>query len=175
MKLRLAGEAQESDVEILARTASSITARIDGQELEARFESTADGGLVRLAGRTARVLAVRHRDSILVAVGPAHFEFTAGAAAGRRRGRGLAAHEIVAPMPGKVLKILVAEGDQVASGAALIVLEAMKMETTLAAESAAVIGKIRVAAGAMVDHGAVLIELTPPVNPSAPESVPPAR
>jgi biotin carboxyl carrier protein len=168
MKLRLAGDPHEFEVEVVARKASSIRVRIDGEEVAAQFESSAAGDLIRLGGIAVHVAAVRRRDAILVAVGPAHFEFTTGADASRRRGRGLAAREIVAPMPGKVLKILVAEGDQVASGAALIVLEAMKMETTLSAEGAAVIGKIRVVAGAMVDHGAVLIELTPP--PPAPDS-----
>jgi len=174
MKLRLAGEALEFNVEIVARTPSSILVRIDGEELEAQL--AADGEVMRLGAVTARVATVRRRDSILVAVGPAHFEFTSGPVAGRRRGRGIAAREVVAPMPGKVLKILVAEDDRVEAGAALIVLEAMKMETTLAAEGPAVIGKICVEAGAMVDHGAVLLELSPPAaDSSGSESAPPVR
>jgi biotin carboxyl carrier protein len=48
----------------------------------------------------------------------------------------------------------------------------MKMETTLAAETTAVIKHVRVAAGETVDHGAVLIELSPPPASSAPESAP---
>ena len=67
---------------------------------------------------------------------------------------GLAAPEVDAPMPGKVLKMLVAEGEPVEHGDPLIVLEAMKMETTLYAESPAIVAKICVVAGQMVDHGA---------------------
>ena len=77
---------------------------------------------------------------------------------------------MTAPMPGKVLKILVSEGDTVAAGDLLVVLEAMKMETTLFAEGAAVIRKIGVTAGQMVDHGAVLLELSPAADSSASES-----
>lgn len=162
MKLKLAGEAREFDVEIVAREGASIHLRIDGEDVEARLESAVAGDLVQLAERRIKTAAARVRDAIMVAAGPAHFEFMPVEGAGRRRRGGLAAHEIVAPMPGKVLKILVAQGDTVEHGAPLLVLEAMKMETTLYAESPAAIAKVRVAAGDMVDHGAVLLELTPP-------------
>ena len=74
-------------------------------------------------------------------------------------------------MPGKVLKILVSDGQAVAAGDPLIVLEAMKMETTLFAEGAAVIRKVRVEANQMVDHGAVLLELSPAAGSSTSESL----
>jgi biotin carboxyl carrier protein len=64
---------------------------------------------------------------------------------------------------------LVAEGATVAAGEPLIVLEAMKMETTLYAESGAVVKKVRAEPGAMVDHGTVLLELSP-ADSSKPES-----
>ncbi len=77
------------------------------------------------------------------------------------------------PMLGKVLKVLVAEGQRVEHGEALIVLEAMKMETTLYAESAAVVARICVAPGQMVDHGTRLIELSPPGSAATPPESPP--
>jgi biotin carboxyl carrier protein len=49
------------------------------------------------------------------------------------------------------------------------VLEAIKMETTLYAESGAVVKKVRAEPGAMVDHGTVLLELSP-ADSSKPES-----
>jgi biotin carboxyl carrier protein len=71
--------------------------------------------------------------------------------------------------------VLVREGDAVVAGQALVVLEAMKMETALAAESEALVKRVLVAPGQMVDHGALLIELTPPApNPSKRESGSPA-
>jgi acetyl/propionyl-CoA carboxylase alpha subunit len=176
VKLKLANEIRELEIEIVSRKEDEITVRIDGAETRAALTNTSVGSLLRLNGRNYRVQAVRERDSILVSVGPFFYRFNFPEAGSRRRSRGLTSHEIAAPMPGKVLKILVKEGEQVEAGTPLIVLEAMKMETTLAAESPAMIAKIRAVAGAMVDHGAVLIELNPAAaqNPSAPESVPPA-
>jgi biotin carboxyl carrier protein len=178
MKLTLVGSQKIFDLEPLGAGKGSIKAKIDGEECEIKVQGSLFLSLNnRLALYDTSGMSHAGRQTIDVAVGPSHFEFEIlqeGAA--RRRSGGLASHEVVAPMPGKVLKVIVAEGDEVASGAPLIVLEAMKMETTLYAESAAVIVKIHVAAGAMVDHGAVLIELNPPPaqGPSAPESGSPA-
>jgi acetyl/propionyl-CoA carboxylase alpha subunit len=175
MKFKRAGEAREFEVEILAREGAELRVRIDGEEIAATLEAAADGGaILRIGARHVRIFGARTRNAIFVAAGPAAWEFVAvEGRAGRARG-GLAAAEVAAPMPGKVLRILVAEGDAVAAGQPLLVLEAMKMETTLYAEGAAVVKSIRAAAGAMVDHGAVLIEFSPaPADPSARESDPP--
>ncbi|MES2306003.1 MAG: biotin/lipoyl-containing protein [Gemmatimonadota bacterium] len=66
-----------------------------------------------------------------------------------------------APMPGLVVRIAVSEGDVVAAGAGLVVLEAMKMENELKAPAAGTVRGIRVAAGQAVEKGQVLLELVP--------------
>jgi biotin carboxyl carrier protein len=176
MKLTRAGDSREFDAEVISRDGIAIRVRVDGRELAAEFTPNADGaGVLALDGRRYPVFAARRNDSILVAVGPASFEFNTAEAASRRRARGLAAAEIIAPMPGKVLKVLVRAGDLVAAGQPLVVIEAMKMETMLAAESAAIVKQVRVEEGQTVDHGAVLIELSPPPPSSGPESAPRAR
>lgn len=71
----------------------------------------------------------------------------------------VAAPDIVAPMPGKVLQVPVQPGDHVAAGDTLLILEAMKMETRLTAEAAGSVAEVRVAAGDMVDGGQVLVVL----------------
>ncbi len=113
-------------------------------------------------------VAARQRDTILVALGPAQFEFAPSESTTRRRTSGSMAQTIAAPMPGKVLKILVEERQQVEAGAPLLVLEAMKMETTLYAEAPAIVAKIHAVTETMVDHGETLIELSPlpPATPS---------
>jgi propionyl-CoA carboxylase alpha chain len=63
---------------------------------------------------------------------------------------------LVAPMPGKVVKVLVAPDDAVAAGAPLVVLEAMKMEHTVRATSAGVVRAIHVAVGDQVDADRLL-------------------
>jgi biotin carboxyl carrier protein len=169
MKLRIAGESREYEVEVLPSEDGVISGRIDGEEWQVRTLGTflrSDGRFV--AYDTTRVSQAK-RDVVFVAVGPASFIFELlPDRAITHRSRGLASPEVVAPMPGKILKILVAEGESVEAGAPLIVLEAMKMETTLFAESPATIAKLRAVPGQTVDHGALLIELTPhpPAVPS---------
>ena len=64
-----------------------------------------------------------------------------------------------APIAGKVVKVLVAVGDTVAPGAAVIVLEAMKMENELAAERGGTVTAVHKAAGQAVDTGDLLVEI----------------
>lgn len=66
--------------------------------------------------------------------------------------------ELTAPMPGRVLKIFVKEGDEIQVGDSVLSLEAMKMENILKAEGVGVVRKICIAEGDIVDKGAVLIE-----------------
>jgi biotin carboxyl carrier protein len=174
MKVKQIGDSREIEVEIVARDGATMRARIDGVDLIAQFEPLADGAAVlQFDGRRVRIAGARTRNSVLVAAGPASFEFVPVEGRAGASRHGLAAPEVTAPMPGKILKLLVTEGDNVEHGQALAVLEAMKMETTLYAESAAVVKKISVAVGDMVDHGAVIIEFSPvPADPS--KSGPPA-
>ena len=63
---------------------------------------------------------------------------------------------IVSPMPGKIVAVLVAEGDAVREGQGVIVVEAMKMENELKASKDGIVRALNVAEGAAVDGGAVL-------------------
>ena len=66
---------------------------------------------------------------------------------------------LVSPMPGKVVKINVKEGDMVKEGTIMMVVEAMKMENNIVAAGTAKVKKILVAEGQMVDNKMQLIEL----------------
>ena len=66
---------------------------------------------------------------------------------------------VTAPMPGKVLDLLVAEGARVERGTPLLVLEAMKMEHTLTAPRAGTVASLGAAVGAQVEEGEVLVEI----------------
>ena len=84
---------------------------------------------------------------------------------GRRRRRAAASqaggdHAVAAPMPGRVVRVLVAPGDRVAAGQGLAVVEAMKMENEVAAPAAGVVSDVRAAPGDSVEAGAVLVTLT---------------
>ena len=67
------------------------------------------------------------------------------------------AKHIAAPMPGAVVAVAVAPGDEVAAGAKLLTLEAMKMETTLYAERAGKVAEVLVRPGVQVEGGDLVI------------------
>lgn len=70
-----------------------------------------------------------------------------------------AAGSLAAPMPGRVVQVPVAVGDQVAKGQVLVVLEAMKMEQSLLAPHAGQVVAVDCAVGQVVEAGAVLVVL----------------
>jgi biotin carboxyl carrier protein len=75
---------------------------------------------------------------------------------------GVGSGSLTAPMPGRVVKILVSEGEAVAQGAPAIIVEAMKMENELHVPTTGVVQRIAVREGDTVDAGQVLIEFAAP-------------
>lgn len=67
-------------------------------------------------------------------------------------------HSVKAPLPGVIIEIKVSEGDRVAYGQELCVLEAMKMKNTIRANREGRIKKIHAAISDQVQHSAVLME-----------------
>ena len=65
----------------------------------------------------------------------------------------------VAPMPGKVVRLLVAAGDTVAAGQPMLTIEAMKMEHQIVAPHAGTVVEVFVAAGQQLDHGQPLVKV----------------
>jgi len=66
-------------------------------------------------------------------------------------------HPIVAPMPGKIVKVLVKPGDDVQPRQGLVVVEAMKMENELRSPKAGTVSEVRVKEGTLVEAGAILV------------------
>src|SRR5207253_10660656 len=66
---------------------------------------------------------------------------------------------VTAPMPGTVIRVLVAEGDAVEARQPLLVLEAMKMETPLVSPYEAIVRRVHVREGDRVAGGTLLVEL----------------
>ena len=67
---------------------------------------------------------------------------------------------LVAPMPGLIVRVNVQVGDNVQSGQAVVVMEAMKMENDLRTQSSGIVSAVRVNPGDAVEKGAVLVELS---------------
>ena len=86
----------------------------------------------------------------------------AGAAPGARPARGPKGGALRAPRAGRVQTVHVAVGDKVEAGAALVVLEAMKMEHVMTAPHPGVVAAVHVQQGEQVKHRMTLVELGAP-------------
>ena len=123
---------------------------------EVAFEPAPNGELiVHVNGVAVAVTVLDH---------PAHSKqprAKGGLGAGRgEAGRsGTALRTIVAPMPGRIVKVLVTPDEAVAAGQPLVVVEAMKMENELRAPRAGTVAEVRVAEGASVEANTVLVVL----------------
>jgi len=151
----------------LAEDADGFQALVDGRPHRVRRIVAGPAGgeaselLLGVDGRVWRAFVARAGDRLLVSLDGRTHTFALGDSP--RRDSGPAGLGVtVAPMPGKVLQVLVAVGDVVEPGQALVVLEAMKMETTLRAEIAGTVAVVGASPGAMVEAGATLVEVGPP-------------
>ena len=104
------------------------------------------------AGRTGEWV-VHLADGALRAVVDGRRGLGAGGASGEMTGE----QRVVAPMPGRVVRVLVAPGDEVAARQGLVVVEAMKMENELGSPKAGRVKDVQVAPGAAVEAGRVLV------------------
>jgi len=124
---------------------------------------------ILIGGRSyeARVTSPRgtspREPSYVVALGSREYEVEVRDPRAWSRRAGSAAgegpQEIAAPMPGKIVKLLVTEGQQVSRGQGLVVIEAMKMQNELHAPRAGKVGRIYAAEGLGVEAGAKLLRL----------------
>lgn len=142
------------------------TARIDGREYRLRWVPISDNEwLLDVDGRPIRAcLATRGSETWVSIDGETYLVEEAGDADRRPRRRGRPddqSRQVTPPMPAAVIRILVAQGEQVKKGQALIVLSAMKMETTLTAPYRGQVKKIHAAVGAQVMPGEILMEIEP--------------
>ena len=110
--------------------------------------------------RSYEVSVERDGDTYKVRRGAAQLDVTISDPSRQARdARAVAAgpEKIVSQMPGKVVRVLVAEGDEVEAGAGLIVVEAMKMENEIVTEKGGKVTKVAVAPGEAVESGALLL------------------
>jgi biotin carboxyl carrier protein len=121
---------------------------IAAQPLEGLGESGGPRWVLGLAGERAEAEVVDERTRQIQAL-------TGRPAAGGAGG------VVRAPMPGLVVRVEVSEGELVAAGMGLVVVEAMKMENELRAARAGVVTKVHVQAGTAVEKGAPLVTLGP--------------
>ncbi len=124
--------------------------------------SLREGSLTLLVdGHPVRVYTASRNRKILVALLGKVYEFAeaGGGAKGFALDSGRRSPEVLSPMPGKILEVCVTEGKRVEEGEPLLLLEAMKMENILEAEGSALVKRVHVRVGDVVEPGQILVEL----------------
>ncbi len=131
-------DGERLEIAVHACAADLVDASIGGVRERFRVAATPDSGTVDVdsaQGGSSFTVVPRFED-------PSHH---------------VAAGSLVAPMPGSVVRVLVEAGAAVAKGDPLVVLEAMKMEHTVASPTDGTVIEVQVAAGQQVDAGSVLV------------------
>jgi len=112
------------------------------------FDCRVDGRLE--SGATVDVIVGAHRHAITL-IDPKRLRGASGAG-----GQGEGAARMIAPMPGKVVRVLVEAGQEVAAGDGIVVVEAMKMQNEMKSPKQGKVAALSVAVGATVNGGDLL-------------------
>jgi biotin carboxyl carrier protein len=164
MKLQATINGRQTEISV-RREAQRVFADIDDRQYELEVhESGLDSYLIISQGRVFECRVEGRPESgkaINVVVGAAQFAVTLN---DPRRLRSLAptsaqaddAARIVAPMPGKVVRVLVEVGQQVEAGAGIMVVEAMKMQNEMKSPKQGTVVALNTQTGATVNGGDVL-------------------
>ncbi|WP_296223673.1 acetyl/propionyl/methylcrotonyl-CoA carboxylase subunit alpha [Ralstonia sp. UBA689] len=158
-RFTLDGEAIEMRVRALAAQRWELT--WDGGIAEVQILSEADGRLTLALGDTLCQLdyAVTETDCHFVLDGREHTAVDTTYAKAERNGEQTGSGRISAPMNGRVVAVHVAEGEAVSAGQVLLVVEAMKMEHSIAAPLAGEVKGLFIQVGAQVAPGGLLMEI----------------
>jgi biotin carboxyl carrier protein len=162
MKYRVSLEGIEREVDVVLSPSGRATVTLDGQPVDADIERVPGGVSVRLGGRVFDVAVGGAPDAPQVAAGAARgvasvISERALARAKKSGSLHSGGKELRAPMPGRVVRVLVKAGQEVDTGTPCVVVEAMKMENELLAPNAAKVAAIHVDEGASVEGQALLV------------------
>lgn len=154
---------------------------IGEEKIETSVDRSGDGWVVKSGGQTYEVsslpnglfavtvdgkrttaAAVKHKGIVYVDLGRFQLELTSASDAASSGGAGdshRAKDKVFAPMPGRIVKIMVAVGDSVTERQQLVIVEAMKMENPVLAPSAGKVKAVHFSAGDQVDTDSPIVEL----------------
>jgi biotin carboxyl carrier protein len=164
MKLHATIADYQTDV-LIQDDGARVSAEIDGRSYALEVRESGDSVFMLIAD--AAVFACRVDDRpdsgkpIRVIVGTTEYSVTLIDPKRLRGMSGAVAHageaaNIAAPMPGKVVRVLVSVGDRVEAGAGIVVVEAMKMQNEMKSPKAGTIAALPVEVGTTVNAGDVL-------------------
>jgi len=144
-KLSIIYDGTTSEVQIQSRANQCFTITRDGKNLKGHVVRIKEQIYMHFLGRHFNFDDVTNQEDDTVGSGPGMIE------------------NVIAPMPGSVIKIYVKEGQSVKIGQSIVIVEAMKMENEVKASADAVVSKVNVTEGQQVASGQVLIEFAEPV------------
>ncbi|HEY8429063.1 MAG TPA: biotin/lipoyl-containing protein [Sandaracinaceae bacterium] len=162
MKYRVTIEGREREIDVVLAPDGGVSVSLDGAAVDANVERVPGGVLLRIGDRVFDVAVGGPADAMQVGAGAARalaqvVSERARARAKRGASTGGGAKELRAPMPGRVVKVLVAPGDPVEPGTPCVVIEAMKMENELRASGTGKVAAVHVSEGASVEGKALLV------------------
>jgi biotin carboxyl carrier protein len=154
----------EHEIELEEISAESFAITFGGRRFDADLRKVGpDSFSILIDGRSFDLDVARDGDAIVVASRSGSTRLTIVDAA-RRASRGASNKrevsgriEIKAGMPGRVVAVLVAPGDEVQSGQGVVTVEAMKMENELKSPKAGKVTEVKVVAGQTVEKGELLV------------------
>ncbi len=164
--IRLKAEVAGKDHQVsIQQRESTVLAEVDGRHYELSLRDLGDGEYLLSDGITVYTCRVENSqnqsDEIEVSLRDANYvvkltdpKRLRSAQSGAEHDKGAA--QIVAPMPGKVVRILVEAGTEVEAGAGILVVEAMKMQNEMKAPKAGHVVSINAEVGSTVNAGDVL-------------------
>jgi biotin carboxyl carrier protein len=169
MKLHAAIADYQTDV-LIQDDGSRVQAEIDGRKYTLAVRESGAGGYVLISAASVSAASVfdcrvdgppDSGKAVEVVVGVTQYSVTLIDPKRLRGASGVVAHadeaaRIVAPMPGKVVRVLVNVGDQVEAGAGIVVVEAMKMQNEMKSPKAGTVAALHVEVGSTVNAGDVL-------------------
>lgn len=161
MKYIVQSSEQQVDVSVRRDPAGVLWVSVgDGDETRFDGKQLATGEW-RIPGESRPIGVSLDGETVDVTVGGDPFRFTVSDArrAALRAGGGASAGEVRTPMPGAVVRLMVAVGDVVSDGQPVIVVEAMKMENEFKAQMDGVVTAVHVAPGDTLESGALLITI----------------
>lgn len=163
--VKLSASSPESIVEVQDLPSGALSVMVDGQAVNADVVALGEQLSVRIDGKMVDLTTEGSAPRVGI-IGRGYRTYVEveserqRAANAVKKGTGGASENLVrAPMPGRIVKVLVAKGDAVKAGQALLVMEAMKMENELKAKADATIAEVHVVAGAAVEGGTKLVTL----------------
>jgi biotin carboxyl carrier protein len=171
MKFSVYIDGQERTLEIERVTGENgstnrMRAILDGRTLNVDAVETSPGAISILIGATAyEARVVSDGRDVIVTSGRRDFRVQLrDTRAWRRAGAGTIEAEgrqqVRAPMPGKVIRVLVSAGDTVESGQGLLVVEAMKMQNEIRAPKSGVVERVSAKEGQAVSAGESLVVIS---------------